>query len=143
MHIIVCLDNQNGMLFNGRRQSQDRAVTADILSLIQGQVLFLSPYSASLFHGKTGRAECISEEHFLEQAGMNDYCFVEEKELTPYLPMVRKIIVYRWNRSYPADVFFPLPLDSSDLHLSSHTEFPGHSHETITRDIYIRLKETP
>ena len=33
MHLILCLDNRNGMSFNKRRQSRDRVIDADIENL--------------------------------------------------------------------------------------------------------------
>ena len=33
MVLIVCVDDHNGMMFNHRRQSQDRILRADILNL--------------------------------------------------------------------------------------------------------------
>ena len=35
MKIIVCLDDNNGMLFNNRRQSRDKTVVEDIISVYQ------------------------------------------------------------------------------------------------------------
>ena len=37
MKIIVCVDNQNGMMFNHRRQSQDRVLRKRILELTGGK----------------------------------------------------------------------------------------------------------
>lgn len=46
---IVCLDQEDGLLFNGRRQSRDRVVTEKILSLTAGKTLWVSAYSSRLF----------------------------------------------------------------------------------------------
>ena len=37
MILIVCVDDHNGMMFNHRRQSQDRVLRADILELTDGK----------------------------------------------------------------------------------------------------------
>ena len=37
MKIIVCVDNQNGMMFNHRRQSQDRVLRKRIMELTGGK----------------------------------------------------------------------------------------------------------
>ena len=34
MNLIVCLDDKNGMAFNGRRQSRDRLLTEDLLQTV-------------------------------------------------------------------------------------------------------------
>ena len=51
---------------------------------------------------------------------------------------IEKIILYRWNRVYPADVHFPI--DFSGWKLVQAEEFAGSSHEKITEEIYERVK---
>ena len=46
---IVCLDQEDGLLFNGRRQSRDRVVTKKILSMTEGKPLWMSAYSRRIF----------------------------------------------------------------------------------------------
>lgn len=46
---IVCLDQEDGLLFNGRRQSRDRVVTEKILSMTEGNPLWMSAYSRRIF----------------------------------------------------------------------------------------------
>ena len=45
MILIVCVDDHNGMMFNHRRQSQDRVLRADILELTGGKKLWMNAYS--------------------------------------------------------------------------------------------------
>ena len=45
MILIVCVDDHNGMMFNHRRQSQDRILRADILELTGGKKLWMNAYS--------------------------------------------------------------------------------------------------
>ena len=52
MNIIVCLDDKNGMMFNKRRQSQDKVLRADIKELVKNQDLFMNEYSYKLYKGK-------------------------------------------------------------------------------------------
>lgn len=49
MKIIVCVDNQNGMMFNHRRQSQDRVLRKRILELTGGKKLWMNAYSQKQF----------------------------------------------------------------------------------------------
>ena len=39
MVLIVCVDDHNGMMFNHRRQSQDRILRGDILELTEGKIV--------------------------------------------------------------------------------------------------------
>ena len=49
MKLIVCLSDDNGMMFNHRRQSRDRVLIADMIQHVQNAPLWVSPYSAPLF----------------------------------------------------------------------------------------------
>ena len=47
---------------------------------------------------------------------------------------LEQVILYRWNRDYPADVRFTL--DLSGFRLRQRVDFAGSSHEKITEEIY-------
>lgn len=42
MKLIVCLENNNGVIFNKRRVSSDKKVTKKIIELTQGKKLWVS-----------------------------------------------------------------------------------------------------
>lgn len=132
LRLIVCLDDKNGMAFNHRRQSRDRVVIAKIEELVKGSTLYSSPYSAKLF--PPGDFE--PSEDYLSRAGADDFCFVELEDVTPYEQQIKEITVFRWNRVYPADLYFPT--DLTQWSLERTVEFPGHSHEKITLEAYRR-----
>ena len=129
MKIIVCLDDNGGMLFNNRRQSRDRVVYEDIINSLNGEKLFISPFSQLLFENYKDNI-CVCED-FLEKGNI---CFVENQSLSQY--DADEIIVYKWNRAYPAD--FYCDIDFSKCSLSEQTEFHGNSHEKITKQIFKR-----
>lgn len=131
----VCIDDRNGLLFNRRRLSRDRAQQEDLLALCGGEPLWLAPYSAPLFDWAPERVRI--DEAFLEQAAPGDVCFVEDRQ--PPAEKLEGLILYRWNRAYPSDV--QLELDLSRFILTERTEFPGTSHETITRERYTRKED--
>ena len=49
MYIIICLDDNNGLAFNHRRQSQDRIVAEDIRKTVGEKKLWITDYSRKLF----------------------------------------------------------------------------------------------
>ena len=71
----VCIDDRNGLLFNRRRLSRDRAQQEDLLALCGEKPLWLAPFSVPLFDWAPERVRV--EEKFLEQAAPGDICFVE------------------------------------------------------------------
>lgn len=135
MKVIVCLDDNNGMLFNKRRQSQDKALRSDIINNLYDQKLWMNAYSAKQFE-ESFREFIVIDENPVESAGAEDYCFTENFLLSPYEERISALIIYRWNRKYPADMRFDISL--AEWELINTEEFPGNSHEKITREEYIR-----
>ncbi len=133
MKLIVCLDDKNGMLFNRRRQSADALVCLRILTAANGSPLWMNSYSRTLFGQLEGNFRV--DERFLENAGQGALCFVEDVDVTLFMPQVEKIVVYRWNRVYPADLRFP---SLAQWRLTECTDFEGSSHDRITQEVYVR-----
>lgn len=132
MNIIVCIDDKFGMLFNKRRQSSDGNVIKDIKEITKE--LWINPFSETLFYGSSCNIK--SDKDYLEKAGKNEYCFVETNAISPYISKVEQIIVYKWNRQYPADFHFDVLLEN--WMLIDKKEFVGTSHEKITRETYVK-----
>jgi len=132
MILAVCVDDKLGMLFNKRRQSKDRELRKDLLSLTD-QTLWVNEYTAKQFT-EDEKMWLNVQENYLDDIGEDDLCFVENLPLTDYEEAVSKLILYRWNRIYPSDVRFPF--DLTNWELESEYEFKGYSHDKITRCIY-------
>ena len=135
MILVACTDEHGGLLFNRRRQSRDRAVVARLLSRAGTGRLWMNAYSAGQFPDARG---LFIDENFLEKAGPGDYCFVEDFDPSPFAGQAEQLILYRWNRAYPADLFFTLPLSEAGWKLLSSTDFPGFSHSKLTEEVYSR-----
>lgn len=133
MHIVICLDDRNGMMFNKRRLSSDKTVCQRIAEHTEGK-LWMNSYSAKLFEQYP---VCVDED-FLVKAGEGDTCFAESPNFTEFDKKIQFITVYRWNRSYPADI--KLAADYfSQWQLTEKIDFPGNSHENITEEKYTKL----
>ncbi|MCI5649759.1 MAG: ribonuclease Z [Fusicatenibacter sp.] len=131
MIAIVCLDDRKGMMFNKRRVSSDRTVIEKIEEMCQNRTLWVHPDSLRMFTG-----EVRSDEAFLQKAGAQDFCFVENQGLKQYEAEIETLILFWWNRRYPADVYLELDLDEWEL--KSREEFEGYSHTKITKEVYQR-----
>lgn len=138
MNIIICLDDNNGMMFNKRRQSQDRILRADLKEFIKDKDLYMNNYSYKLYNDIDNGNIKVSE-NFLEQCTENDFCLVEDKLLNNYINKINNIIIYKWNRIYPSDLYFDINLTSNSWELLETKGFEGSSHEKITRIIYRRV----
>ncbi len=131
MKIIICLDDNGGMLFNNRRQSRDKEVLRDIINNLDGNKLYISPFSEKLFSDFSDYI--VIDEDFLIGSCENKICFVENQELKN-ASAVNEITVYKWNRVYPAD--FKCDIDFSLYELIEAVDFKGFSHEKITKETY-------
>ncbi len=132
MHIILCLDDRNGISFNRRRLSSDRAVCRRIAEQTQG-ALWMNTYSAKLF---AEYPVCIAED-FLAKAGEGDSCFVEDLTFADFADQIQTLTVYRWNRAYPADQKLPAEYLAA-WHLTETCDFSGNSHDVITEEKYTK-----
>lgn len=133
MKIIAVTEDRGGMFFNGRRESRDRTLNEDIIRLTGSGRLWVAPISADMF------PNAIVDEHFLDMAGNDDFCFVEDRSLQLYEKFVSDVYLYHWNRRYPADIYFDLPLER--YHVVAVKEFAGYSHDKITMEHYRKMGE--
>jgi hypothetical protein len=134
--LIVCVDDRGGLSFNGRRQSRDQLLLADLLAEADGHRLWMNEYSARLFPDEVADRLLIAENP-LDRAVGSDCCFIENLPVQPFLEQADRLLLYHWNRTYPADRALTLPLDGGWT-LLSQEEFPGFSHEKITKEHYER-----
>ena len=138
MNIIICIDDNNGMLFHQRRQSRDIALYKHILQLTDGKRLLMNEYSAKQFL-KEQYQNIIVQSDFLDIAQEQDYCFIENTDISEYGNDIQKIILYRWNRVYPADYYFQFPINKDVWKLQKVSDIKGNSHDVITEEVYTNV----
>ncbi|MBR4211557.1 MAG: ribonuclease Z [Oscillibacter sp.] len=137
MNIIAVIDDGGGLMFNRRRQSQDRILRERILRLSDGARLWMNAYTRKQFDDIDPERVSVDED-FLQKAADGDYCFVENVPVLPVLDRVERLFLFRWNRAYPSDLKFDLDLSAPGWNLLETDEFPGYSHEKITEEVYVR-----
>ena len=145
MNLVVCVDDKNGMMFHDRRQSQDRVLREKILAETADSRLWMNDYSHGQFSQEPAAVPSASppnhvfiDEDFLEKTSPGDYCFVEDRSVASYEGSIERIILYKWNRVYPADRYFDIPLKKNGWKLETAEDFAGSSHEKITKEVYRR-----
>ena len=133
MIAVVCLDDRNGICFNKRRQSSDRVLCEKLVAVVGNGQLRMNNYSAALFSDCTDKF--VVDEKFWEHTKKDDYCFFEDGTVNEIAATAKQILVFRWNRQYPADTWFLQ--DHLCNRCMLHTEdFSGSSHERITLEVY-------
>ena len=136
MILMVCVDDACGMMFNHRRQSQDRVLRARMLALASQTRLWGTPYTKRQF--EPDASVCVSDTPWLD-AAQGEYYFAEDGELA--IERAEQVYLYRWNRAYPGDRHFTADLAALGFVLARSEEFAGYSHECITEEIYVRKRE--
>ena len=134
MIVYVAVDNNMGIMFNNRRQSQDRILRNDLLNDCKNTRLWMNTYTHTLFD-TTEQVNIIVDEDFLQMAATDDNCYVETNSLQGYENRISKLVLYRWNRDYPADLYLDIAL--SNWTMIETTDFVGSSHEKITKEVWV------
>ena len=104
-----------------------------MLELSAGSRLWVNHNTAKQFQD-TAAGHLIVDDDFLEKAWEDDFCFVEDLPLEMYQNKIKKIFLFHWNRAYPADTYFDIPLTADKWKLVSVLEFAGNSHKKITME---------
>lgn len=131
MIIITCLDDNDGMMFNHRRQSQDRGLRQYIADMTKDHKVYMNAYSAKLYEEIKDPVIC---EDFLQKVGKGETCIVENLALNTVVQEIEEIVVFRWNKIYPSDQMFDI--DLLEWNLVEEEEMEGSTHQ-ITKQIYM------
>lgn len=133
MEQILCIDDDFGMMFNHRRQSQDRILRKHIME--EWKQLYMTEYSKRMFETEellSGFSISIWKSG--EVLPQDITLFVEDPD---DLQDAELLIIYCWNRRYPSDK--KLPAGFLDHYaMISEQDFAGSSHDKITERKYIK-----
>ena len=143
MKVYLAVDKKNGLVFNDRRQSQDRIMRENMLKDCGDAKLWISEYSRRIFTPTDGTAmpeNIIIDNDFLDKAGDDDCCFVENISPVRWYEKIDTFVIYHWNTTYPADIYFDLSLASLGWKRFSSNDFKGSSHDKITKEVWKREK---
>lgn len=168
MKLILCLDVDNGMTFNDRRQSRDREVIKDIVRYVGNERIVISEYTTGLFEGikanvvvsdfkneemnyivfDASKTEVMKNDDDLKYKSDNkdkcdktdgqDFYFIEKIEHLNKINWnkIDELILYRWDKKYPADCTMDIDWDA--FKLKDIMEFQGYSHHKIAREVYVK-----
>lgn len=108
MTVIICVDNNSGILFNGKRQSKDRMLRKYLLDIVEKDNcrIAMTPYTYGQFQ-EDKRKELIDVKNTFSFD--EDYIFLEQSIPISW-EKVNNLILCCWNRDYPTDEYFNLPI---------------------------------
>ncbi len=135
IRLVITVDDRGGIMFNNRRQSRDSILIRNLCETVDGKI-YVTGYSLPLF--------CEYEERVILCDSPADSCkcgetaFLEGEYIRQYIERADEIIVYSWNKVYPADKHLDVRLGDFSFILYGESEFVGSSHKKITKRIYKR-----
>lgn len=132
MKLILCKEDQNGLMFFGKRLSLDAVLRQKILELVGAGKLCVTEYTARQFESRERLFVC---EDF-SAAERADFCFAEMA--APPIEAAEELYVFSWNRRYPADSFLDMKKVEADFKVVRTEDFVGSSHPKITLTVYKR-----
>lgn len=135
MTVIVCTDERLGLSFRGKRQSRDRALTQDAVKSAGAKRILAAHYSKILFDEAgidTDGGGVLFFDDPLACAEDGDAVFLEG-DFDSRAMRADEIIIYSWNRHYPADRHLNTAALGECFDLCDTFEFVGNSHEKLTR----------
>lgn len=143
MILIACVDDNLGLSFNNRRLSKDKVLAAHILSRVGERPAWVSAYTAKMLFGDDlARPLNWKLSNIPLRAAIGgEFCFAEDAPSSEIVYAMQShnlegVWLYRWNRSYPGDNFFPLDMSDTRWKKVSESELKGYSHPSITEEIY-------
>lgn len=130
--IALCIDKGNGRLFYGKRTSSDREVRKRLLDMTD--VLYVDSYTAAQFTEDYGKEKLRVVD---DPAGIAEgTAFIELQDIPRDAD---RIVIFNWNRKYPADRF--LDFRFSGWRKVKKEDFEGYAHPKVTMDVWERRKE--
>lgn len=145
MTVIICVDNNGGILFNGKRQSKDRIFRKYLLDIVEkkNSRIAMTPYTYGQFQ-EDKRKELIDVKNTFSFD--ENYIFLEQSIPISW-EKVNNLILCCWNRDYPTDEYFNLPIgvecilrNTEEIVSDSHT-LTIETYEVHTRNWYRKSKE--
>lgn len=135
MKLIVCVDDNLGISFFGKRQSMDEIQRKDVFETVKNNKVYLSQYSYDLYKDLNLDFKIVSGD---EENDFDGYFIYEGEFLESFIDYIDEIICYNWNRNYPFDETFD-ELKKDIWKEIERLEFVGKSHEKITKIRYVRV----
>ena len=130
MTLIACLDPNNGILFNNRRQTLDYELV-DIIKKDYSDI-HISHFSENYFKN----VECTVSDDPFATATEDSAVFFESGTASEHSDKITKLIIYRWNSVYPADTYFDLSPKDKGFKFVGRIKFSTKVHKDIVKEIY-------
>ena len=116
MIVMVCVDDKNGMMFNKRRQSQDRVLRQHMLELAGDKKLWMNAYSRKQFPKEDESRIAVAENGF-QNIRSGEYCFLEDKDPAQYKEQIEEL---RSQQMFPSANHDGMPQGNAHSDLSGY-----------------------
>lgn len=129
--LIIAIENNRGISFNGRRCSCDSAVGAKIKSIANGKSVFIQEKDSdwkSMWN------------YIMDNSNQPEIFFANIYSPSCMIDAFDTVYIYEWSRDYPSTEKFDLL--PSDFSCENGYEFDGTSHKGIVEKKFIRSHDT-
>lgn len=136
MVIVACIDKLGNIALNTNGQI-NHLIFLVRLKMISNEALLYMSYNSYLQFGCYPMI--MIDDNFLDIAGEDSYCFVEDTDITPYIDRIDKIILYKWNKKFSSKLKF----DNSILNkfnIVSQKSFYGDHFLKISEEVYEKIR---
>ena len=153
MKLILCADERFGYSFNHRRQTSDREMVRDLKRRLGSEAdrIRVNAYTERLLlrNGYFSPEEAARREASPAPAGSaflknaddaSGWVWTENVDLKGLYHTIDELLLYVWDKRYPADLLFPEQL-LAGLRPAETAEFPGYSHDLIRVEHYVLRKQ--
>lgn len=131
MIIICCVEERNGMSFEGRRCARDAKMRDDVRSLYP--CLSMDAYAYAMY----AQDDVDYPYEICEDLSQAHYpCIVETIAPSLFEKDLQQIVLYQWHRQYPSTIQMDINLHDSSWECIDTYCFEGSSHDKITRAIF-------
>lgn len=132
MVIVACIDKSGNIALNTNGQLNHIIFLIRLKVVSNEALLYMNCNSSQQFGYYPMK---MIDDNFLDIAGEDSYCFVEDTDVTPYIDCIDKIILYKWNKKFSSRLKF----DKSILNkfsIVSKKSFYGESFLKISEVVY-------
>ena len=103
MVIVACIDKSGNIALNTNGQL-NHIIFWVRLKVVSNEALLYMNFNSSRQFGYYPMK--MIDDDFLDIAGEDSYCFVEDTDITPYIDRIDKIILYKWNKKFSSKFEF-------------------------------------
>ena len=137
IEFVVCVEDRYGISFNKRLIGRDKLIDEFLIESLDGSEVFVD--DNYLKYSKDNRFKLISEFDFNEDSNKSITIYCTSENSLAYLDRSEEIIIYYWNRAYPADLYLDYDFIRTNYKLVEKIEEIEGSSHILAKEIWRKI----